>query len=103
MARAKITKRKRRIRIEGLVGFLLFIGVIFFLGSQFGLQAYNITLQKQAQTTEKEVGVLKDSISNLESEVNILQSRDRVLSYAEKEGIKTNQDNVVVVDGKDKE
>ena len=69
MAKAKIVKRKRRLRIEGLATLLL---------------------------------TLKEDVANLEADITKLEDRDRVLGMAEKEGIKTNQDNVVVVDKDEK-
>lgn len=102
MAKAKLVKKKRRLRVERIASALFTLAIIIYFGAKFGLQSYNITLQKQAQATENKAATLKDSVANLESEVNTLQSRDRVLSYAEKEGIKTNQDNVAVVKGDDK-
>lgn len=41
-------------------------------------------------------------MANLEADITKLEDRDRVLGMAEKEGIKTNQDNVVVVDKDEK-
>lgn len=102
MAKAKLVKRKRRLRIEGLATLLLTISVFTYLGAKFALQSYNITLQLQAQKSADKASTLKDDVANLEAEVKKLQDYDRVLGMAEKEGIKTNQDNVVVVDNDDK-
>lgn len=102
MAKAKLIKKKRRLKVEGLATMLFTMAIIIYFGAKFGLQSYNITLQKQAQVSEDKATALKEAVANLETEVNNLQSRDRVMSYAEKEGIKTNQDNVVVVEGDEK-
>lgn len=102
MAKAKLIKKKRRLKIEGIATVLCTFAVLVYLAATFGLQSYNITLQKQAQVTEDKAATLKEAVANLQSEVNELQSRDRVLGVAEKEGIKTNQDNVAVVEGDEK-
>ena len=95
MAKAKIVKRKRRLRIEGLATLLLTLSIFGYFGAKFALKSYNITLQLKAQESEQKANTLKEDVANLED-------RDRVLGMAEKEGIKTNQDNVVVVDKDEK-
>lgn len=97
MAKAKIVKRKRRLRVEGLATLLFTLSIFIYLGAKFGLKSYNVVLQKEAQVVEQKVTTLKASVANLEAEINTLKSRDRVLGMAEKDGIKTNQDNVVVI------
>lgn len=102
MAKAKLVKRKKKLRVEGLATLLLTLAVCFYFGAKFGLKSYNMTLQLQAQKTEAKASALKENVASLQSEVTKLQSMDRVVGMAEKEGIKTNQDNVVVVDGDEK-
>lgn len=102
MAKAKLVKRKRRLRIEGIATLMLSLAICCYFGAKFGLKSYNMTLQLQAQETEQKANALKESVASLESEVTELQSRDRVVGMAEKEGIKTNQDNVVVVEDDEK-
>ena len=41
----------------------------------------------------------RDAVRLLQAEVNELQERSRVLAAVEKDGIKSNQENVYVVDG----
>ena len=89
MAKAKLVKRKRKLRIEGIAALLFTISAFAFMGAKFGLHSYNIVLQKEAQ----------QAVANLQNEVNTLQSRDRVLSMVEGEGISTNQNVVVVGEG----
>ena len=51
---------------------------------------------------EEKATTLKETVSSLENEVNKLENRERVLGMAEKDGIKTNQDQVVVMGDEDK-
>ena len=102
MAKAKIVKRKRRLRIEGLATLLLTLSIFWYFGAKFALKSYNITLQLKAQESEQKANTLKEDVANLEADITKLEDRDRVLGMAEKEGIKTNQDNVVVVDKDEK-
>lgn len=97
MAKAKIVKRKKRIRLEGLATLMITLAIFSYLGAKFGLQSYNYLLQRQAQKTEAKAGTLKETVANLQNEVSTLQNRDRVLGMAEDEGIGSNQENVVVV------
>lgn len=102
MAKAKIVKRKKRLRIEGLATLLLTLSIFGYFGAKFALKSYNITLQLKAQESERKANTLKEDVANLEADITKLEDRDRVLGMAEKEGIKTNQDNVVVVDKDEK-
>lgn len=98
MAKAKIVKRKRRIRIEGLATLIFTLSLFTYFGAKFALKSYNMTLQLHAQECAEQTSALKQDVANLEADINTLESRDRVLGMAKEEGIKTNQDNVVVVE-----
>ena len=100
MAKAKLVKKKRRLKVEGIATILFTLAIFAYLGATFGLRSYNIVLQQQAQKIESKASTLKEAVANLENEVNTLQNHDRVLGMAEEDGIKTNQENVVTI-GKD--
>lgn len=102
MAKAKLVKRKRRFRIEGVATLLLTLAVLLFLGARIGLKSYNYNLSTEASKVEEKATTLKETVSSLENEVNKLENRERVLGMAEKDGIKTNQDQVVVMGDEDK-
>ena len=97
MAKAKLVKRKKRFRVEGLATLLFTLAIVVYVGARIGLRSYNYNLSIEANKVEQKANTLKDSVGNLETEVNKLQNRDRVLGMAEKDGIKTNQDQVVVM------
>ena len=59
MAKAKIVKRKRRLRIEGLATLLLTLSIFGYFGAKFALKSYNITLQLKAQESEQKANTLK--------------------------------------------
>lgn len=101
MAKAKLVRRKRRLRIEGAATLLFVLAVVFYLGAKFPLKSYNQSLQKQATSVEQQAAKLKGEVGKLEDEVNDLQSRKRVVGMAEKDGLETNQDQVVVMDEED--
>ena len=63
-----------------------------------GLKAYNYQLSIQASEVNKKVKKMQTAVNNLETEINKLQSRDRVLSMVEKDGIKTNQNQIVIIE-----
>lgn len=97
VAKAKIIKRKRRIRLERIASLLFVLAAVVYLGAKCGLKAYNQNLQKVATQAEEKVSNLKTEVGKLEDEVINLQSRDRVVGMAEKKGLKTNQEQVVVM------
>lgn len=103
MAKAKIIKKKRRIRIEALASLLLTLSMVAFFAAQYGLKSYNYNLSVKKNEIEQQAKELEEKVADLQTEVTELQNRERVLSVAEKENIKTNQDNVTVVDGSSKE
>lgn len=97
MAKAKLVKKKKKLKIEGVATLLLTLSIFGYLGAKFGLKSYNILLSEQAQKVEEKAGTLKEAVANLENEVNTLENRERVLGMVEEEGIKNNQENVVVI------
>ena len=99
MAKARLIKRKRTIRVEGLL-FVLFIASLgIYALTKVCLASYNIVLSNEQQMSAAEVSSLQDSVNVLKSEINELQERSRVLAMVEEDGIDTNQENVYVVDG----
>ena len=97
MAKAKIVKRKRKLKVQGIATLLFTLSVFMYLGAKFGIQPYNILLQAQAQKTEDKAGTLKEAVANLENEVNNLQNRERVVGMVESEGIVMNQENAITI------
>lgn len=97
MAKAKIVKRKKRIRVEGIATLLLTLGIFSYLGARFFLRSYNYSLANQKTEVVEKANGLQETVAKLESEVNELQSRERVLAMAGEDNIKTNQENVTVV------
>lgn len=102
MAKAKLVKRKKRLRIDRLASMMMVLAVCLFLGAKYGLQSYNYSLSLKKTQIEAKNKELSQAVADLQSEVTSLQSREHVLSVAEKDNIKTNQKNVTLV-GDDKE
>ena len=65
MAKAKIVKRKRRLRIEGLATLLLTLSIFGYFGAKFALKSYNITLQLKAQESEQKANTLKEDVRRI--------------------------------------
>ncbi|WP_416327350.1 cell division protein FtsL [[Eubacterium] hominis] len=99
MAKAKIVKRKRKLRIEGLATLMFTVAILVFLGAKYGLQSYNYSLSVQKTKLEQNQKELEEKVADLETTVTNLQSRENIMKVAEKENLKTNQDNVTVIDG----
>ena len=78
---------------------MLTVAVLAFLGARYGLQSYNYSLSVQKTKLEQSKQALEEKVADLETEVTNLQSRENIMKVAEKENLKTNQDNVTVIDG----
>lgn len=103
MAKAKLTnKKKGRFKIEALATLILTLSIFIYLGAIFGLKSYNVTLVSKSTSIQKELDAKKETVAQLKNEVTVLENRDRILGLAEKDGIKTNQDNVTVMSGDEK-
>lgn len=94
---AKLVKRKRRIRLEGLATLFLALSICLYLAATFGLKSYNITLANRSQALENEQSTIKEAVSTMELEVKELQNRDRVMAIAQEDGITTNQNQVSII------
>ncbi len=94
---AKLVKRRRRVRLEGIATLFLALSICLYLVATFGLKSYNITLAKHSQALEGEQSTIQEAVSTMELEVKELQSRDRVMAIAQEDGIKTNQNQVSII------
>ena len=97
MAKAKLVKRKKRLRIDRLASMMMVLAICLFLGAKYGLQSYNYSLSLKKTQIEAKNKELSQAVADLQSEVTNLQSREHVLSVAEKDNIKTNQKNVTLI------
>ena len=97
MAKARLINKKRRLRIEAIATILFMVSLFMFAGAKFLLKSYNYELALTSQGIQSDADKLKEDVAALESDISELQNRDRVLGMAESDGIKTNQDNVVII------
>lgn len=97
-ARAKIIRKpKRRFRYEAFALLFCVISAAFYLWAMIGQKNLNYNLALQAQELQQKVTEKKEAVASLQSEVNALANRDRIVSMAAEDGIKTNQDQVVIL------
>lgn len=99
MAKARLIKRRRRIRIEGVLVLVLMISAGLYALSKICLASYNIVLSNERQQTAAQLSDVQNSVNVLKADVNELQERSHVLAMVEDDGINTNQENIYVVDG----
>lgn len=95
--KAKIIRKKRRIRYEALAVLFVVCTFACYLWAMIGQKNFNYNLAIEAQNKQLEVAQKKESVAALRSEANALANRDRIVSMAEADGIKTNQDQVVIL------
>lgn len=96
---AKIVKKKRRLRIEGIATVFFIVSAMLYLGSALFLKSYNVTLSKSLTIKENELGEREEAIEETRIAVKELENRDRILGVAESDGIAPNQNNVQILNG----
>lgn len=99
MAKARLIKRRRKLRIEGVLVLVLMLSAGLYAMSKICLASYNIVLSNERQQTAAKLSEVQNSVDVLKADVNEMQDRNRVLAMVEEDGINTNQENVYVVDG----
>ena len=97
MAKARLIKRRRRLRIEGVLVLMLIVSTGLYALSKICLNSYNIVLSNEQQQTAARLSEVQNSVNVLKADVNELQDRSRVLAMVEEDGINTNQENIYVV------
>ena len=97
MAKARLIKRRRRLRIEGVLVLMLIVSTGLYALSKICLNSYNIVLSNEQQQTAAQLSEVQNSVNVLKADVNELQDRSRVLAMVEEDGINTNRENIYVV------
>ncbi len=96
---AQYTKKKirRTIKFRGFSILLLVFSSFLALLSSLFLRTYNISLNNELQAMRNDIAVLSAENDSLQISIQALSARDRVMAIAEKNGLVSNQDNVVTV------
>ena len=100
MAKARLIKVRRKVRIEGVLFLVFLVCLGIFTLAKTGLASYNIVLSNEQQRVAADKEEQRDAVRLLQTEVNELQERSRVLA---EDGIESNQENVYVVGGSEEE
>ena len=87
MAKARLIKRRRRLRIEGVLVLMLIVSTGLYALSKICLNSYNIVLSNEQQQTAAQLSEVQNSVNVLKADVNELQDRSRVLAMVEEDGI----------------
>ena len=97
-AKAKIIRKaKKRFRYEAFALIFFAICFVTYLWMMIGQKNVNYNLALEAQRLQLEVSEQKEAVATLQSEVNALANRDRIVSMAAEDGVKTYQDQVVIL------
>ena len=103
MAKARLIKVRRKVRIEGVLFLVFLVCLGIFTLARTGLASYNIVLSNEQQRVAADKEEQRDAVRLLQTEVNELQERSRVLAAVKEDGIESNQENVYVVGGSEEE
>lgn len=96
-AQAKKHNILSKLRPEYLLGIALILSLIFYCVSKIGLASYNITKSVEEQKLAAEIVEKKERIDELQTEVNNLQDKSRVLGMLG-DDVKDNQNNIYIID-----
>ena len=103
MAKARLIKVRRKVRIEGVLFLVFLVCLGIFTLAKTGLASYNIVLSNEQQRVAADKEEQRDAVRLLQTEVNELQERSRVLAAVKEDGIESNRENVYVVGGSEEE
>ena len=103
MAKARLIKVRRKVRIEGVLFLVFLVCLGIFTLAKTGLASYNIVLSNEQQRVAADKEEQRDAVRLLQTEVNELQERSRVLAAVKEDGIESNLENVYVVGGSEEE
>ncbi|MGN1276470.1 MAG: cell division protein FtsL [Floccifex sp.] len=95
----KKNNKKRKLRKDIWVIGLFALSFLFFTGTRVGLKSYNITLQMKEQELAAQVNAKQEAVSELETEVNNLQNKTRLLGMLDS-SVKDNQNNIYIMETK---
>lgn len=93
----KVIKKKRKLRLEGVITLLLLVSIVAFLCSFTIVRSHNVLLAKQLNEEERALDKLTNDVDNLEVEVKQLDNRERILEIAKQQGLNVNQNSIVSV------
>lgn len=96
VTRKKVVKKKK-LNIENLVAMIFVVSFLAYLGSITVLRSYNVVLASEEKQMQDEIVKARNDVANLEFDVKKLDNREYILSIAEQEGLKINQENIVSV------
>jgi cell division protein FtsL len=97
MAKIIVRKKRRRVRIEGLVTLIFFGLVIVKVISTLVLGTINDSLTMKVQQTEIKIANLRTENANLEVAIKELVNKEHVFAVADANGMNIDQANVIAI------
>lgn len=94
---AKLVKKKKKLRLEGLAAVLLFFASVCYVSSSLFLRTYNNSLSARQQSVSRDIAALQTENDALKIEVQSLSTRDHVTGIAAEDGMTQNQGNIVTI------
>lgn len=100
MTRAKIKKRKRKLKTGAVASALFVFSMFMFIPVRFWVKSVNYSLSIELQQLNVKKDELKQAVSGLTQEVANLKSKDRVVAIAGEEYAMIEQ-NINVIEAED--
>jgi len=97
---AKIYRRKRRhIGFEGFCTICFVVAIILTFFANIFLRTANAARMMKIQDIQAEANVLRQSNSELTIQIQSLQNKERIYTFAQEEGMSQNEANVINLPG----
>lgn len=96
MARIVVHKR-RHLRLEAIAAFTFTLAILLSLISNLFVRSLNVNLSIKIQDMQNECIHLKQENRLLDNEIKGLMNKERVISEANKKGLKQIDSNVISV------
>lgn len=90
-------KRKRSLKLSGLLGLLAFVSVFAFCFTAVVVKTSNTGLARQIQDTQKDIKIVRDENEALTAEVEALQNYNRVVGIANDAGYDLRHDSTLTI------
>ena len=90
-------KRKRTLKINGLLGLLTFVSCVLFLFTSVATKSSNSNLARDLQDTEKNIKIVRDENEAITADVQSLRNYNRVVGLANDAGLGLHHDSIVTI------
>ena len=93
----KIVKKRKTLRLTGIVFVMFMVSFVVFLGSSIFLRSYNVSMNYTKYQLENQIARVKSDNETLKLEIRELGNYDRIANIINAEHMTVNDSNVRVI------